>query len=899
MLGQEVTRPDGFVFQHYLLGDTEPQIAFVPNEANFRLGGITYVSQLNLDLVSGSRLDVAWTLPDNSPKRVTLGGDNFEVQDQMTVTLEVNRRDGQNGDGQPVQIAHITVKLNGQVANEVDRSLEFPQGPVGVAMTIYSSSPGLYSIRETNDQGGSETASFYQRTLQFASEFPVLDLGAGQPIVINNSFGWDDGAPLSNPRWLVTVRDPGGTFEVTRTGEGPQVTLSHDPGVVIARGSSVRLIPADRFEEERARLAQSTVKGRTEDVFLTYAVRAWADAYPAGGVLQQPLAYVVTGAGQLPVEPAVAFVGQPTVEPNSIDPALNLDEDPDNDQSAVLSARVRIQGFANPVLSWRLEIHGADDPAGTVAVRTFTQEGIVARTSLPVAADIIIDPPPEETRVIREAFISQPWDGLDGQGDAAVPGSYREELSVTVSEAGGGEPRMASATADVTVGETEETLTIHEAETDKLIATSDPIPFDFESDPIAALESALVQLAATLDLTKSNDDVVLGKLPQTLKIRYIATKSSSVNNSTRIEVKIKTSHSNTQNITVNLPYLTETPTKITFRGEVTLAQGSASTGQIAIQRSSNSYTTFDVNAGRGSVYEDGNAQDGLYWERSEKEAGRIQLGRAAKLKPEDEASKEYRTTIPATLPALQAAGFEDLIVEKPDTKVKVWTRIKNQATRLYISSHGLTSGSISTLGPSGTSENIKEHWAAGNLKQVIFAGCSVLNIGNFNGWKNHGADNSTGIGWKQAVPAGCLLLGYNATAPLGNPDEGTGALHADTRILILFQEQLPRQSGLFSGHEATAMAWLMANALMEQRIADDACAITDDFYYFIHTEARNRDGQLLEDPHNQNDADSFSKVREIWRVSKAYWVKIGRSEFMAIPLSGRKRLHTLPGKGNG
>ncbi len=344
-------------------------------------------------------------------------------------------------------------------------------------------------------------------------------------------------------------------------------------------------------------------------------------------------------------------------------------------------------------------------------------------------------------------------------------------------------------------------------------------------------------------------------------------------------------------------------TVVEFRAPLTLVRNSANTsaGEVAIKDTPNSITTYDINSGEGSSYADGNAQDGLYWESTEKGAGRVQLGRAARLKPSELSSASYRPNIPPTEPALKAAGYEDLIVTRQG--LKVWTRVKNQATRLYVSSHGIRQGGLSVDGPgAGDFNAVQPHWNAGNLDLAIFAGCSVLDIGGFNNWNSKfNTGLSPGKRWKEAArPAGSrpgtLFLGYNATAPLSNTSEPAGSLHADTRVLAFYYEQRQLLRTSYSGQELEAMAWLIANVGMEQRIADDACAITDDYYYFVKIKAFNAKGKLIDDPHAQNDDGSYSPERCIWRVHRNYWTRVGDTQFQLIPLgpSGKTKMRQLP-----
>lgn len=449
-------------------------------------------------------------------------------------------------------------------------------------------------------------------------------------------------------------------------------------------------------------------------------------------------------------------------------------------------------------------------------------------------------------------------------------------------------------------------LSILEADSDALLASSNPDPYAGQSiDPIAALDDALGgigTLAANfLDLSKSNDQMTLN-LPANIKIRYVVKRTPQTENLSSVNVSVTTSQSNKTSLSRTLQRNRDLDTSQSLRFETTLklVSGTPQGDEIGFKNFPESFTTFDYNAGDGVTYEDGNAQDGLEWERREAGAGGVQLGRAAKLKPAEKASRSYRSTIPPTASAIQAAGFEDLVVERQS--LKTWTRVKNQAHSLYVSSHGLTTGDLfADDGITVPASAVQPTWSNGNLDLAIFAGCSVLDIGNFNGWTNSGAGGSPGLQWKSAGRppsagrAGCIFLGYNATAPLGNVYEPAGSLHGDTRILGFYYDQLGQQSNPASP-EGKAMAWLLANAGMEQRIADDACSITDDYYYFIRTKSFNANHREIRDPHAQNDDGSYTTERAIWKVHRNQWSKVGRASFDSIPLSasGKILMRRLP-----
>lgn len=499
--------------------------------------------------------------------------------------------------------------------------------------------------------------------------------------------------------------------------------------------------------------------------------------------------------------------------------------------------------------------------------------------------------------------ISLNWDGL-ADNNQAVTGNITWVMTAkTTTFVPGGNLNDGVKSSQVRLDDNLDPpeLSILEGDSETVLASSSPQPYVGSAfDAIAALDESLGGLASNfLDLSKSNDQITLS-LPQKIKIRYVVKRTPQIDNLNNIDVTVTTSQTNKTALVRTLQHNrgADSPSNARFEATFNLVSGTAQGTDIGFQNFTNSFTTFDYNSGEGANYEDGNAQDGLEWERHEKSAGGTQLGRAAKLTPSEKASKSYRSTTPPTMIAMRAAGYEDLIVERQS--LKAWTRVQNQAHSLYTSTHGLTSGELFTDEGQCPAETVQPTWQNGNLDLVIFAGCSVLDIGNFNGWTNT-VTNSPGLKWKGAARpatagrAGCMFLGYNATAPLGNFNEPAGSLHGDTRILGFYYDQLSQQSNPNS-QEAKAMSWLLANAYMEVRIADDACAITDDYYYFIKTKAFNARNKPIEDPHAQSDDGSYTTERTIWKVHKTYWSKLGASGFNSIPLgsTGKTMMRKLP-----
>jgi hypothetical protein len=456
----------------------------------------------------------------------------------------------------------------------------------------------------------------------------------------------------------------------------------------------------------------------------------------------------------------------------------------------------------------------------------------------------------------------------------------------------------ATLEGTVAYGEKEGLLEIYDGSSNELIASSEPDPYVGGSDPIASLD--LASLGPVINLSASNDQVILKprNANRTIRIRYLVPKAKAVGK-TSVDMRVTSTTSNPTPFTISLPRRTEGAVNVEFMDTFTLTSSGSSGGkQIrVVPPSGPTFSLFDYTSDKVAPgadpeadYDFGNVQDGL--EFLVREAG-TKLGWAAMLKPSEASSKGYRKQkVPPIGNALISAGFEDLVVDRPGAGVKAWTRVKNQAQKLYISSHGGRGGGIFADDGSVGPDDVGEQWKD-SLRLVIMAGCSVFNIGNFNDWQ--GYTSSPGVEWRAKVNADCVLLGYSATAPGANPGDG---LSIDTRVLIRYRQYLPAQQARYSSPgEAQAMAWLLANAAMEHRQSDNACAITNDHYYWISFECyappRRR---RIDDPHDVAEASLGveSESRRILRLAKSHWTKRGLASIKDLKEPGLKEMVRFP-----
>ena len=186
------------------------------------------------------------------------------------------------------------------------------------------------------------------------------------------------------------------------------------------------------------------------------------------------------------------------------------------------------------------------------------------------------------------------------------------------------------------------------------------------------------------------------------------------------------------------------------------------------------------------------------------------LGYASRGKATLDAAKTLDSTPPNSRPSdsfFKAAGCE-IVTAEFGGATSSRRQIMNQADYFYFSGHGEHYNNVvhngdgnGGIGPSA----VKGYWGR-DLDCVIIAGCSVLDINDYNGiFPGESHTLSPGKAWEQTGPK--HLLGYAAQAP---GDAGG----APTRII---QSWIAKRAAL-----GDVEAWMQAN---KESHAWNACAI--------------------------------------------------------------------------
>ncbi|MEW6279804.1 MAG: hypothetical protein AB1758_14345, partial [Candidatus Eremiobacterota bacterium] len=501
------------------------------------------------------------------------------------------------------------------------------------------------------------------------------------------------------------------------------------------------------------------------------------------------------------------------------------------------------------------------------------------------------------------------WNGRNGDNILAS-GTYTAEVTVVARFPSDPTVRPSDTkTLSIQVGEgSEEPFTrlfIYD-EDGALLASSEPEVLDPpfpERDPIAEIPPDVVVDARFRNL--SNNSFLNLRRDQNRAIRHTLDIliQTGANQVSPIRVNVKLSHSVPQGIDVPVRFTGSdvlTGTK-NFAGQVTLAGTTdAPRQQLGVREGeNNTFSSYDQTS--DSVYDGRRYDDYPNWQDSdaftnrEREFGRLFLGRATYHEVDKrDPTLGYPVSVPPTWDAFRVAGYETLSVEDPVGKKNAWLRVPNQAHTWYVSGHGThDSGRLAGFSP----ESVSNSWE--NVDIAIFAGCSVLDIGHFNEdvtieCSNHRFTTSgAGQRWYRATKDGSVLLGYNGSAPLSLTDSRI-PIKADTQVVNAFY----RNRSHFAGQdpERLAMAWIEANLeLAGLAVAagsieyHNACAITQNYYYFVRVYVDDTDG----------DGEGDVVIgRQVWRVHRDLWNKEGSDAFEQLRKDKDKRLKRMDSRFN-
>jgi hypothetical protein len=137
-----------------------------------------------------------------------------------------------------------------------------------------------------------------------------------------------------------------------------------------------------------------------------------------------------------------------------------------------------------------------------------------------------------------------------------------------------------------------------------------------------------------------------------------------------------------------------------------------------------------------------------------------------------------------------------------------WRQVMNQANTFYFSGHG----SHATASFYGTTpDHVKPYWDQ-DLETVIIAGCSVLDINDYNN-NFDGDEHNASPGKKWGTTGPKIFLGYNYEAPLDT--QGSAGIISDWIS--------------YKGGMGEVLAWREANSGNNGR---NACAIDGNNYYY-------------------------------------------------------------------
>ncbi len=727
---------------------------------------------------------------------------------------------------------------------------------------------GAYRLTMVVDGEIEIDETYIQRSLVWDQPWPTIETTSFEPISFQNHLRWDFGSPsvdANDPGWRAafpagTYFPPEGPNQSRPYHGGSTASFTWDPDTlqisarVLAPGGKLRLAPAQEGLEYQSR--EHYLRAREAQTTFTYSVEGRAASYPSGGLV--PVYIKALGGGEVPAKIRQLYVENARFDPDPTEPGAG----------STFRANVVSFFFDEPQVSWQLTLSGPDPEDPETDGTTYLESN-------------------GDWQDFSESFdLSIPWNGLTEDGLEGPPGTYRATLILHVREktkvnAQGGPIMLSTVTsALLTVGGDDQgeqfQIELYN-EAGALIGSSEPKPQDppFPShEPIAILPPFEIADARFRGLS-NNEFLELSRdkngnlLPQKVDIQVIVGTSKPQPG----DIFVKLSQSAPGGIRVPLEFagtVAPDPERHdwyanAYRGVARIGPTSdPSAHQLKLQeRTEDTFSSYDATS--DGVYEGTYHHDLLNWRDSEAfieretSLGNRELGRATKRNlNENGPGLSYPAGVVTSHTSLSSAGFETLLALDPRGRKHAWCRVPNQANTWYVSAHGWhDKGLLDGYAPGDV------NWSR-NVKLAIFAGCSVADIGNYNSIYNKDlSDNdfsSVGYGrkWHERLAPGGVLLGYNGSAPLAGVSDREPE---DEEIVKAFYDR----RAAFAGRdpERLAIAWLEANLSRPFWVGDggvetsNACAVTDDYYYFIRVDFNQQRTQFAR--------------RQIYRVHRSHW----------------------------
>ncbi|MEW6283893.1 MAG: hypothetical protein AB1758_35095, partial [Candidatus Eremiobacterota bacterium] len=412
-LFQRVTVSPALFGIHQLQGSSPPYQAYTP-ELLLMNGGHTHISPppATFSPLPSGELVYRWTFPEAGRTLVLVGTTVGNVREffshnpgetQIDLVVRYTSHPGVTELGDPATILDtVTVLLRDVVVFEAqDLVLAGPRSPgqripFPTLPAFGSPVSGDYSISVTVDGELVRSETYRQSKLIFDRPFPEFDLNTLEPVLISNSFHWDNGLELEDPQWSVQVRDPRGLLVAqTGTRSGSEVAVHWDPQeLMLARSDSepARLVPATYGPVARG--------GST----YTYEVKI-SDVSYVGELDGEPfqVRYRNSGGGLATGRRRVS-VANAGVSVTPFDPQV--------DSTTTFTASVVAVGFeSEPDYHWKQSILPLEAEPGTPPLREFTG---------------------------TTPDISVAWDGTDAAGAILPDGTYDVAIEAGACEPAGG-----------------------------------------------------------------------------------------------------------------------------------------------------------------------------------------------------------------------------------------------------------------------------------------------------------------------------------------------------------------------------------------------------------------------------------------------------------------------------
>ena len=657
------------------------------------------------------------------------------------------------------------------------------------------------SLYEPSDDSPAEDntyeATIPVRALEFAQPFAPITVEPQQDIEISNTFLWNTGDTVEDPRWKVTISDVFGrdigTFE--DTGQLINVVVPRSDNVLSSTletpNQELVLVPegcglAEQVRQQALQRQLTTETSAEEKLFLFYQVTV------SGVALNTPDVYRYYLHSSQRAIPALRIANL-SVSPNPFFP---------DSPSVPEEERATTEIYAE------LETEGVDDGV-TYEIHIMSQDGELLKTIESEEAGF---------------EILEYWDGLDDEGNPIQPQLLKIEVTAQTCRISAAQPQ---ANVSVATQNSDQVCISTKRARELDLGGVGPTPV-LEAFSRSGSGRLLIGSSEALDLDDSTLNKLLGQLTTDGKISLFLRDAPQGQNSFSGEIVA--------------PNGVKVPVQLLRSGEN--AKVDVDLPMSVLSSSQNTYVVIDGGELTGAFQGDPDSETSdivkslveALPSTSSFPSPRSNRGRIVRRRPQNRFSEEFSEFVSGVQaltsePLVKSTGFEKLGVsvayrDNRGTLRRLDADFKLENPSEFVHWRGPSLGAVLFVPGSSSAPAAM---SLRNSKTVVLSGCDALSIHNYDLpyiLVPAGADATHGISWSSARPEGSVFLGYRNFPP---------AQPVYNRIITKFFEEVVRlDNSLPSSERVNALRWAWLNANFSEWTGGMACVLDDGGFHYIH-----------------------------------------------------------------